>query len=87
MSGDESLQDALGTVDNYFAKIGVASVVLVGRLHAGDTIRIKGHTTDFEQVVESMRVNDLSVEEANPGDLVTFEVITSCRKKDSIYKL
>ena len=41
----------IGRVMDYFARIGVAGIDLTGPLKAGDRIHIKGHTSDFEQVV------------------------------------
>jgi putative protease len=49
-------EERVGVVNDYFAKIGVAGIDLEGALRAGDTIHIKGHTTDLQQVVESIQV-------------------------------
>ena len=40
-------EERVGVVNDYFAKIGVAGIDLEGALRAGDTIHIKGHTTDL----------------------------------------
>ena len=54
---------AIGKVVKFFSKIGVAAIsVISGELKIGDTIKIKGHLTDFEQQVESMQVEHASVE-------------------------
>jgi putative protease len=40
-------EEVVGKVTDYFAKIGVAGIQMTtGALNVGDTIRIKGHTTD-----------------------------------------
>jgi len=40
----------IGTVTHYFNHLHVAGVTITdGELHMGDTIHVKGHTSDFEQ--------------------------------------
>ena len=46
----------IGLVTEYFAKIGVAGIDLTGSLNVGDLIRLQGHTTDFEQAVDSLQI-------------------------------
>jgi len=77
----------VGQVIGYFAKIGVAAVELTGTLKIGDTIRIRGHTTDFTQVVESMQIEHKSVSEAKAGDSVGIKVIDRVRKGDRVYRV
>jgi len=38
----------IGTVSDYFARIGVAGIDLTGPLKVGDRIRIEGHTTELD---------------------------------------
>jgi putative protease len=79
-------EKSIGVVENYFSKIGVAAIKLTeGSLNVGNRIKIKGATTDFTQVVESMEVEHSSVETAVPGDLVGIKVIDRARSKDTIY--
>jgi len=80
-------EEKVGVVKDYFAKISVAGIDITGRLKAGDTIHIKGHTTDFEQVVESMQVEHEQVEEAKAGDAIGIRVIERCRGGDTVYKV
>lgn len=75
----------VGHVVGYFAKIGVAAVELTGTLRLGDTIRVRGHTTDFTQVVESMQIEHQAVSEAKAGDSVGIKVIDRVRKGDRVY--
>ncbi|MCD6494095.1 MAG: translation elongation factor-like protein [Archaeoglobaceae archaeon] len=79
--------EEVGKVTHYFNKIGVAAVVLSKPLKIGDKIKIKGKTTNFEQVVESMQIEGKDVKEAMPGDLVGIKVIDRVRKKDVVYKI
>ena len=47
----------IGVVTHYFGKITVAIIELKKEgLSVGDTVHIKGHTSDFTQKVESMEL-------------------------------
>ena len=80
-------EEEIGKVSDYFAKIGVAAIELTGSLSVGDTIHIKGHTTDFEQKVDSMQIEHQSVEKANPGDSIGIKVKDRVRDHDVVYKV
>ena len=52
-------EEKIGVVIHYWNHIGVAGIhVSEGEVRVGDTIRIKGHTSDFTQQVDSMQVNN-----------------------------
>ncbi len=80
-------EEEVGRVMDYFAKIGVAGIDLTGKLRAGDTIHIKGHTTDLEQVVESMQIEHDQVDEAGAGDKIGIKVKDRCRGGDHVYRV
>ena len=80
-------EEEIGRVTDYFAKIGVAGIDLTGRLRVGDTIHIRGHTTDLEQVVESMQIEREQVEEAGEGDKIGIKVSDRCRHGDHVYRV
>jgi len=65
----------------------VAAVSLEKGLSVGDKIHIKGHTTDFEQVVESMQIENRPVEEAKAGDDVGIKVKERVRPNDTVYRV
>ena len=76
----------VGKVVGYFAKIGVAAITITdGELKVGDTIHIKGHTTDFEQKVESMQIEKVNMETVKPGDDVGIKVSDRVRDHDVVY--
>ena len=77
----------IGRVNDYFAKIGVAGIDLTATLKVGDRIRIKGHTTDLEEVVESIQVEHESVEEAKAGDKIGLKVTDRVRGGDHVYRV
>jgi hypothetical protein len=78
----------LGKVTHYFSKIGVAAIEITqDSLAVGDTIHIKGHTSDFTQKVDSMEIDGESVEEATVGQSVGLKVADHAREHDTVYKL
>jgi putative protease len=81
-------EEEIGEVTHYFTKIGVAVVrIKNGELRKGDRIVIKGATTNFEQVVESMQVKNREVEIARAGDEIGLKVEERVREKDTVYKI
>lgn len=80
--------EEIGEVIHYFSKISVAAIKITnGNLKIGDKIRIKGATTDFEQVVESMEINKQKIDEAKPGDEIGIKVRERVREGDKVYKV
>lgn len=77
----------IGKITHYFSKIGVAVIELSDTLKVGDTIRIIGGTTDFNQKVESMEIEHEKVKEAKKGDSVGLKVSQKVREGYSVYKL
>jgi len=52
-------EEKVGKVVKFFAKPSVAAIeVTDGVLSVGDKIKIKGHTTDFEDTIASIKVKD-----------------------------
>ena len=80
-------EEKVGVVKDYFAKISVAGIDVTGKLKVGDTIHVKGHTSDFEQVVDSMQIEHEQVEEAKAGDAIGIKVSERCRGGDAVYKV
>lgn len=78
----------IGVISHYFGKISVAGIEIEkGKLEAGDTIRIKGHTTDFTQVIKSMQIDLQTVEVAKKGDSIGIKVSERVREHDEVYKV
>jgi len=81
-------EEEIGKVSGYFRKIGVAAIdITQGTLSVGDTIRIKGHTTDFTQLVESMQIEHENVQTAKAGDSIGIKVKDAVRDHDKVYKV
>jgi putative protease len=78
----------VGEVIKYFGKIGVAAIHLTeGSLKVGDQIHIVGHTTDVSQGIDSMQVENKSVQEAGPGVDIGIKVGGKVREHDVVYKV
>lgn len=84
MSEEEVVE--VGRVAHFFPKISVAVIELTKLLSVGDTILIKGPTTDFEQVVESMQIEHKNVQQAKAGQSIGLKVAERVREKDMVYK-
>ncbi|MEM2937463.1 MAG: translation elongation factor-like protein [Candidatus Bathyarchaeia archaeon] len=76
----------VGRVTHFFTKISVAVVELKAPLAVGDRIVIKGPTTDFEQIVDSMQIEHKNVQRAEAGQSIGLKVNQRVREKDVVYK-
>jgi len=77
----------IGKITHYFNKIGVAAIELTGDLSVGDTIHVKGHTSDWTHGIDSMQVEHDSVEKAGPGDSIGIKVDGHAHEHDVVYKV
>lgn len=77
----------IGRVNDYFAHVGVAGITLTAPLHAGDRIRIRGHTTDMELTVDSLQIEHETVEDAKAGDKIGVKVADRVRPGDHVYRV
>ena len=76
----------IGRITHYFTNIGVAVVELTdGKLSVGDKIHIKGSTSDFEQMIDSMQIEHENVKNAKKGDAVGLKVEQQIREGDEVY--
>jgi len=76
----------IGMVTHYYNHLHVAGVTVTdGELHKGDTIHVNGHTSDFEQKVESMEIDHETVDVATAGDQIGLSVIEPAREHDTVY--
>ena len=77
----------IGTVSHFYSHLSVAIIALTDTLRIGDTIRIKGHTTDFTQRIESMQSEHLQVSEGHAGQHIGVKVREKARQDDAVYKV
>jgi putative protease len=76
----------VGRITHFFTKISVCVIELSAPLAVGDTITIKGPTTDFEQPVESMQIEHNNVQRAEAGQSIGLKVAQRVRENDMVYK-
>ena len=82
------MEEELGFVEHYFSHVEVAAITITnGKIKVGDTIHIKGATTDFQQTVDSMEINRQKIEEAGVGSSIGIKVKERVREKDMVYIL
>lgn len=77
----------IGVVSHYYAKISVAVVELKDTIRIGDRILIRGDTTNFEQVVESMQIEHKNVESAGIGQSIGLKINERVREGDKVYRI
>ncbi|MEN6451722.1 MAG: hypothetical protein ABFC96_14620 [Thermoguttaceae bacterium] len=78
----------IGKVTHYFSKIGVMAVnVTHDVLHVGDTIHVRGHTSDFTQQIDSMQIDNQAVTQATPGQSVGLHATSHAREHDQVFKV
>ncbi len=81
-------EEEIGRVTHYFTKIGVGVVEITkGTLNVGDTIHMKGHTTDLTQKVESMQIEHEFVQSAKAGQSIGLRTNDHVREHDVVYKV
>jgi selenocysteine-specific translation elongation factor len=80
-------EEVIGKVSDFFAHPVVAGIELTGTLKVGDTIHIKGHTSDMEIAVNSMQIDNANVDEAKAGDSIGVKVSERVRRGDIVYKV
>lgn len=81
-------EEEVGRIVKFFTKPSVAAIeVTGGTIKPGDTLKFKGHTTDFTDQVGRIEIDNQAVEEAKAGDLVGIKVAERVRENDTVYKV
>ena len=78
--------ELIGKITHYFPHSKAGVIKLEGSLVVGDTIQVKGHTTDFKQKISSMQIDGKDVTSAAKGDEVGFLTKKRVRGHDTVYK-
>ena len=82
------MEEEIGKITHYFSKINVGVVeISKGELRVGDTIHIKGHTTDFYQKVQSLQVEHSPVDSIGAGESAGLKVENPVRENDLVLKV
>jgi hypothetical protein len=81
-------EQRVGVVVHYYSHLSVAIIKLdQGALQVGNPIHIKGHTTDFQQRVESMQIEHQMIQRAEVGQEFGLKVSDHVREHDLVYKV
>lgn len=81
-------EEQVAVVVKFFTKPSVAALEITsGSIKKGDLLRYKGHTTDFQEEVTSMEIDNQTVDEAKAGDLIGLKVKERVREHDKVYKV
>ncbi len=80
-------ENEVGKITHFFTKISVGVIKLSSTLKEGDTIHIKGATSDFKQKIKSMQIEHDKVKEAKKGQSIGIKVKDHVREGDLVYKV
>jgi len=77
----------IGAITHYFPKVRAAVIKLKAPLSVGETLKFKGHTTDFTQNITSIQIDHLPVNQAQKGAEIGLLVDSRVRQHDKVYKI
>lgn len=78
----------IGVITHYYGHVGVGIIKIEAEgFKVGDTLHFKGHTTDFQQPIDSMQLEHKDVQEAKVGDQVGVKVTEHVRDRDEVFKI
>ena len=81
-------EEQVAVVVKFFVKPSVAALEITsGSIKKGDILKYKGHTTDFQEEVTSMEIDNQPVDEAKVGDMMGLKVKERVREHDKVYKI
>lgn len=80
------MEKLIGKITHYFGKINVGIIKIEnGELNIGDTVHIKGHTSDFTQQISSMQIEHDQIQKAKKGDDIGIKVDQKVHEHDEVY--
>lgn len=77
----------IGMVTHYYGNIEVGIIKFNKAMKAGDMIRFKGATTDFEQAIKGMQYDHKEVPAAKKGQEVGMKVDDKVRDGDEVFEV
>ena len=78
-------KDQIGVITHFYSKIGVGIIKLSKDLKVGDTIQIKGSTSDFKQKIEEIQLDHKSIEKGEKGQEIGVKLNEKVRDGDVIF--
>jgi len=84
----ESQEVYIGKVTHFFKRIKVCAIrVEKEELFVGDTIQIRGASTDLKMKIKSMQISQIPVESGRPGEEIGMLVKKRVRENDEVYRV
>lgn len=81
-------ETVVGRVTHYFPQVNAAVIKIIkDSIKLGDNLHIKGHTTDFTQLVDSLQIDRVPVKEAKKGQEIGLLVSSRVRSNDSVCRV
>lgn len=81
-------EQEIGVVTHFYNHISVAAVnITQGDISVGDTIHIKGHTSDFVTQVKSLQMEHNDIQRAGPGASIGVQIPAHAHEHDRVYKV
>ena len=78
----------VGVVRHFFDRLDVAAVELTsGDLAVGDTLHIRGHTSDVTTRVDSIQLEQEKLTRAAKGQNVGIKITGKVREHDRVFKV
>jgi len=80
--------EKIGEVTHYFPHVNAAAIKLLkSGLKVGDSVYIKGHTTDFKERVLSIQLDHATIPEGKRGQEIGLLVKSRVRQGDKVYRI
>lgn len=77
----------IGEVTHYYSHLEVAIVKFNRKVKVGETVRFKGHTTDFTETIDSIQYDHKDASEAKSGQEVGIKVSEKVRQGDKVLEV
>lgn len=80
-------KNVVGIITHYFPKVMAAVIKMKAPLSVGETVCIKGHTTNFNQTISSMQIDHVPIDTAKKGQEIGLLVNSRVRQHDLVCKV
>ncbi len=78
----------VGKITHYFPHVEAAVIKITkDKINTGDTLHIKGHSSDFKQPADSIQIDRVPVESAKKGQEIGLKVKFRVRENDLVYRV
>lgn len=77
----------IGEVTHYYGNLGVAIIKFTKAVKTGESVHLKGTTTDFTQKIDSMQFDHKDIGEAEKGQEVGIKVDDKVREGDQVFEV